>query len=125
MIEQDKNKPMFPISVVSDILQVHQRTLRIYDEEGLLILTRTPKNRRMYSQKDIEKGGLIQYMTRALGLNLNGIKIILHLLEGIPKDKIFHELDSIAIFSGISSKEQAENRIKLSTRGRKKTPITH
>lgn len=77
----DADKPMFPISVVADILKVHQRTLRIYDDENILVPNRSPKNRRLYSFNDIERGKFIQYLTRELGINLAGIKIIFHLLQ--------------------------------------------
>ncbi len=77
----DSEKPMFPISVVADILKVHQRTLRIYDDENILVPSRSPKNRRLYSFNDIERGKFIQYLTRELGINLAGIKIIIHLLK--------------------------------------------
>ncbi len=94
------DKPMFPISVVADLLKVHQRTLRIYDDEGILIPSRSPKNRRLYSMEDIKKGKFIQYMTRELGINLAGIKIILELLEKIlinaSEENSFEYIKSIA-----------------------------
>lgn len=82
----DKNliktdKPIFPISSIAEILGVHQRTLRIYDEENLLVPDRSGRNRRLYSFADLEKGRFIQYLTRSLGVNLAGIKIIIHLLK--------------------------------------------
>ncbi len=77
----DLVKPMFPISVVAELLGVHQRTLRIYDEEGLLTPSRSPKNRRLYSYNEIEKGKFIQYLTREAGINLAGVRIISHLLK--------------------------------------------
>ncbi|OGI01482.1 MAG: hypothetical protein A2Y25_02020 [Candidatus Melainabacteria bacterium GWF2_37_15] len=77
----DPEKPMFPISVVADILKVHQRTLRIYDDENILVPSRSQKNRRLYSFNDIERGKFIQFMTQNLGINLAGIKIIIHLLK--------------------------------------------
>ena len=77
----DLNSPMFPISVVADILKVHQRTVRIYDEEKILSPSRSPKNRRLYSFNDIERGKFIQYLTRELGINIVGVKIITHLLK--------------------------------------------
>jgi len=73
------DKPMFPISAIAEILKVHQRTLRIYDDANLLSPLRSPKNRRLYSFNDIERGKFIQYLTRELGINLAGIKIIFHL----------------------------------------------
>ncbi len=77
----DLVKPMFPISVVAELLGIHQRTLRIYDEEGILIPSRSPKNRRLYSYNEIEKGKFIQFLTRKAGINLAGVRIISYLLE--------------------------------------------
>ncbi len=73
--------PVFPISAAAQQLQIHQRTLRIYDDEKILCPKRTPKNRRLYSIDDIKKGEFIQYLTQKLGLNLAGVKITLELLE--------------------------------------------
>ena len=68
------NKPLIPISIAAELLEVHQRTLRIYDEKGLLCPKRNNKNRRLYSQNDIEKGKLILYLTRNLAMNLYNLK---------------------------------------------------
>ena len=104
----DPEKPMFPISVVADILKVHQRTLRIYDDENLLVPSRSPKNRRLYSFNDIERGKFIQYLTRELGINLAGIKIIFHLLaqQKIEPDKHLDHISEIAKDLNISSKTE-------------------
>jgi len=117
----DPEKPMFPISVVADILKVHQRTLRIYDDEQLLVPTRSAKNRRLYSLNDIERGKFIQYLTRELGINLAGIKIIFHLLtqQNVPTQKYMLHISEVAKNLNISPEMQEENRIKLSKRGRK------
>lgn len=115
------DKPMFPISVVADILQVHQRTLRIYDDEQILIPSRSPKNRRLYSFNDIERGKFVQYLTRELGINLAGIKIIFHLLcqQKIDPANYMAHIGKVANELNISPEIQQENRIKLSRRGRK------
>ena len=65
--------PILPISVVADVLKVHQRTLRIYDEEGILVPKRSDTNRRLYSYDDVKKGKAIQYLTRDLGINITGV----------------------------------------------------
>lgn len=94
----DVDKPMFPISVVADLLKVHQRTLRIYDDENILVPNRSPKNRRLYSFNDIERGKFIQYLTRELGINLAGIKIIFYLLaqQKIDSSRYIDYLSEIA-----------------------------
>lgn len=117
----DPEKPMFPISVVADILKVHQRTLRIYDDEQLLVPSRSAKNRRLYSLNDIERGKFIQYLTRELGINLAGIKIIFHLLtqQKVPTAQYMDHISEVAKNLNISTEMQEENRLKLSKRGRK------
>lgn len=119
----DPEKPMFPISVVADILKVHQRTLRIYDDENILVPQRSPKNRRLYSFNDIERGKFIQYLTRELGINLAGIKIIVHLLkqQNINPSKYMEHISKVAKELNISPEFQEETRLRLSKRGRKST----
>ncbi len=114
-------KPVFSISIVAELLQVHQRTLRIYNEEGILVPARSPKNRRLYSLNDIEKGKFIQYLSRELGINLVGIKMILELLAElkIKPDNYRKHLDAIAVKLNITEEMQRQNREKLSRRGRK------
>lgn len=115
------NAPIFTISIISRILNVHQRTLRIYDEEGLLIPKRTEKNRRLYSMEDVERGKFIQYLTRELGVNLAGVKIIFNLLEEMkikPSDYVTH-IQNTAKKLNISEEEQEEKKQMLMRRGRK------
>lgn len=126
LITQDQaglnpDKPMFPISVVADILKIHQRTLRIYDDENILVPSRSPKNRRLYSFNDIERGKFVQYLTRELGINLAGIKIIFHLLEQqkVAPGRYLDHIRKVAEELNITLEIQEENREKLSRRGRK------
>jgi MerR family transcriptional regulator/heat shock protein HspR len=49
----EKDQPLFPISVASKMVGVTTKMLRIYEEEGLVLPHRI-KNRRVYSQNDIE-----------------------------------------------------------------------
>ena len=70
---------MYVISVAANLAGVHPRTLRIYEEEGLLQPARTPTNIRLYSDEDIARVRAIRYLTRRRGVNLAGVKIILQL----------------------------------------------
>lgn len=117
----DPEKAIFSISVVADLLKVHQRTLRIYDEEKLLTPTRSAKNRRLYNFNDIEKGKAIQYLTNEIGLNLIGVKIVFYLLNQLqikPEEYVPYVCE-IASSLGVSKEIQELNRIKRSKRGRK------
>ena len=46
------DRPIFTLSVAADLLGLHPRTLRIYEEKGLVVPARTHGNRRRYSQLD-------------------------------------------------------------------------
>lgn len=121
--ELDPDRPMFPISVIAETIGVHQRTLRIYDKEGLLTPSRSLKNRRLYSYNDLERARLIHYLTTSLGVNLSGIKIITYLLEElkIPESEHLKQVNNIALNLNISPEIQEENKAKNQRRGRKPT----
>lgn len=118
----DPEKPMFTINVVADLLEVHPRTLRIYDEGGLLVPHRTPKNRRIYSFNNIEQGRFIQFMTRELGINIAGVKIIFELKKHINKssgDSYRSVIERIVKDLNITPEQQEENKKKFGKKGRK------
>ena len=75
------DKPIYTISVASEILQTHPRTLMMYEHLGLVIPRRTSTNRRRFSQRDIRKLQAIQTLTRVHGVNLNGARYVLRLLR--------------------------------------------
>ncbi|HEY0492462.1 MAG TPA: MerR family transcriptional regulator [Candidatus Dormibacteraeota bacterium] len=75
------DKPIYTISVASEILQTHPRTLMMYEHLGLVIPKRTSTNRRRFSQRDIRKLQAIQTLTRVHGVNLNGARYVLRLLR--------------------------------------------
>lgn len=77
----NSDKPIFTLSVAAEILALHPRTLRIYEEHGLVVPHRTQTQRRRYSQNDIKKFQFIQFLTQRRRVNLEGVKIILSMLD--------------------------------------------
>jgi MerR family transcriptional regulator/heat shock protein HspR len=69
------------ISVAAGLVRVHPRTLRIYEDEGLLCPARTPTNIRLYSEDDIRRILWIRHLTQERGVNLAGIRILFALEE--------------------------------------------
>ncbi len=112
---------LLPISSMAAALNVHQRTLRIYDKEGILSPQRTDKNRRNYSLNDLEKAKLILFLTRNLALNLSGVKIILTILEQnkIKPQNYIEYINKMAKLSNIDTSIQEDNIKKTAKRGRK------
>lgn len=117
----DTSLAILPISSIASALNVHQRTLRIYDTEGILCPKRTDKNRRNYSLDDLEKAKLILFLTRNLALNLAGVKIILAMLEKnkIQPSQYIEYIEKIAKQAGIDTKAQKDNIEKSAKKGRK------
>ena len=79
--ERDPERPVYVISVAATLVSAHPRTLRIYEDEGLLCPARTPTNIRLYSENDIRRITWIRHLTRERGVNLAGIRILFELEE--------------------------------------------
>jgi MerR family transcriptional regulator/heat shock protein HspR len=87
------DEPVYLISVVSKILNIHPQTLRQYEREGLIKPRRTEGKMRLYSQRDIDRLKLILSLVRDLGVNLAGVEIILQLKEEI--ENLQKEIDAL------------------------------
>lgn len=81
----DLDRPLYTISVASEILDTHPRTLMLYEDVGLVLPFRTSTNRRRYSQRDIRKLQVIQHLTREKGVNLAGVRHILALFQVVAR----------------------------------------
>jgi len=75
------DEPVYLISIVAKILDIHPQTLRQYERENLIKPSRSNGRVRLYSQRDIDKIKLILRLTRELGVNLAGVDIILRLKD--------------------------------------------
>lgn len=87
----DSDQGVFMISVAAELAHMHPQTLRMYEARGLIQPQRSPKNTRLYSQRDVALLLRIQQLT-AEGLNLAGVEKVLSLerrlaeLEGKADD---------------------------------------
>lgn len=91
------DEPVYLISIVSKMLDIHPQTLRQYERENLICPSRSDGRIRLYSQRDVDKIKLILRLTRELGVNIAGVDIILRLREsvdGMEKEvaELRHEL---------------------------------
>jgi MerR family transcriptional regulator/heat shock protein HspR len=74
----DRNRPLFMISVAAELSGLHPQTLRIYEAKGIITPQRSSGNTRLYSQADIDRLALVGQLT-AEGINLAGVLRILDL----------------------------------------------
>lgn len=71
----------YMISAVAVKYNLHPQTLRLYEREGLLTPSRSEGNTRLYTEHDLERLEVILNLTRALGVNLGGIEVILNMRD--------------------------------------------
>ncbi len=90
-LRRDLQRPRYFISIAAELASVHPRTLRIYEEEGLLCPHRR-NNLRLYSEADIQRVRIIRFLTRRQGVNLAGVKVILQ-LEALGKIRVYDLFD--------------------------------
>lgn len=97
-------RAVFTPSIASEILNLHPRTLMIYESENLIKPQRTATNRRRYSEDDIRRVRVIQFLTRQKGVNLAGVKYVLRLLQSLGNQGLdlnqVRELDTLQEVSG-------------------------
>lgn len=78
----NKSDPLYMISVVSRMLEVHPQTIRMYEREGFICPHRINKQR-LYSEEDVETLNLVVQLTKELGVNKAGVDIILRMRQKI------------------------------------------
>ncbi|MDX6610087.1 MAG: MerR family transcriptional regulator, heat shock protein HspR [Solirubrobacterales bacterium] len=81
----DEERGVFMISVAAELAHMHPQTLRVYEARGLIQPKRSPKNTRLYSQRDVERLRRIQQMTSEQGLNLAGVETVLEMEERVER----------------------------------------
>lgn len=77
MVEEvNPNRPLYPIGVIADLLQIHPRTLRVYEQEGLIKPARRG-GKRYYSNSDLQWLKCLRKLLSEEGLNIAGVKKLL------------------------------------------------
>ena len=106
---RDRQRPRYIISIAAELAAVHPRTLRIYEEEGLLCPQRR-NNLRLYSEADIERVRIIRFLTRRQGVNLAGVKVILQ-LESIGKIRVYDLFDEADVERYLQGEPEPESEL--------------
>ena len=73
-----RSTPLFPIGIVISLTELSARQIRYYEEHDLIHPARTEGKRRLYSFNDVDRLLEIKKFIEQ-GLNLAGIKEVLHL----------------------------------------------
>jgi len=84
-MEVPPHHPVYTISIVAQLLGLHEQTIRAYERLGLISPCRTIRKTRLYSQSDIERLESINYLVKTCGVNLSGVKIVITLAFEHPE----------------------------------------
>ena len=108
----DPTRPVYVISVAAELVRVHPRTLRIYELEGLICPARTRSNIRLYSENDVRRVLWIRHLTRNLGVNLAGVRVLFELEErlGMRILETLYEDNIAAVQLADSEARKAESK---------------
>ena len=121
----DPTRPVYVISVAAELVRVHPRTLRIYELEGLICPARTRTNIRLYSENDVRRVLWIRHLTRNLGVNLAGVRVLFELEErlGMRILETLYEDNETAVAKAAADEQEAidsmstEDQVALATDG--------
>lgn len=98
------NDPILTISIAAKLLNIHPRTIMLYEKSSLFSSQRTNTKRRMFSENDLFDLQFIKFLTRKKGINLQGVKVVLDAIyvsekSGLDlKTKLFPEFKAEKLF---------------------------
>lgn len=98
----DRDEPTLKVGEVADRVRLSHRTVRYYDDEGLLTAARSAGNYRLYAERDVERLLLIRVL-KPLGYTLEEMRELLHLVatledpEHRPTDREREELETFTV----------------------------
>lgn len=81
----DNTKDVIPLSSIAELLTSKVRTLKMYEEKGLLPFKKETK--KLYSINDIKIISFVHYLASVKKINANGIKYIIEMLENNMDEK--------------------------------------
>ncbi|MGB9731065.1 MULTISPECIES: heat shock protein transcriptional repressor HspR [Calditerrivibrio] len=106
-----KDRPLYAISIVAEMLNIHPQTLRQYERCELIKPSRTIGNVRLYSEEDIEKLKFIITLTRDMGVNLAGVEVILKMRQQMEEMRQQMEQMLDFIRKNIPNKQKKDEQI--------------
>ncbi|GAB4257549.1 MAG: helix-turn-helix transcriptional regulator [Deferrisomatales bacterium] len=111
------------VQEVVEATGVSRRTLRIYEEVGLIAPAAREGNRRLYPEETIETVRRIQRLRRDLGVNLAGVQVILEMRSKI--ELLQQSLDEMVRFVREELKHELEQYLRRQEKAVVPKPLAH
>lgn len=83
----DNEKDILPLSSIAELLSAKIRTLKMYEEKGLLPKKEEQENKKLYSINDVKLIAFVHYLASVKKINANGIKYINEMLSNNMDEK--------------------------------------
>jgi MerR family transcriptional regulator, heat shock protein HspR len=112
----EKDRPVYVISVAAELVDMHPQTLRLYERKGLIRPKRTSGKTRRYSQRDVEHLKEIRRLTQELGVNLAGVEEVMRLRFELDDAQDRLEVEASRLQTEISSKFEAMKALPSSSK---------
>ncbi|MDD2450331.1 MerR family transcriptional regulator [Sulfurovum sp.] len=77
----DNDKDVLPLSSIAELLSAKVRTLKMYEEKGLLPPKEVEGSKKLYSINDVKVVAFVHYLASVRKINANGIKYIMEMLQ--------------------------------------------
>ena len=77
----DNDKDILPLSSIAELLSAKVRTLKMYEEKGLLPQKRAEGVKKLYSINEVKVVAFVHYLASVKKINANGIKYIMEMLD--------------------------------------------
>ncbi len=103
----ERDRPVYVISVAAELVDMHPQTLRLYERKGLIRPKRTSGKTRRYSQRDVDHLKEIRRLTQELGVNLAGVEEVMRLRYELDDAQDRLEVEASRLQTEISSKIEA------------------
>ena len=91
----DNDKDVLPLSSIAELLTAKVRTLKMYEDKGLLPPKKANGSKKLYSINDVKLIAFTHYLASVKKINANGIKYILEMLHNNMDEKNQEEFLSI------------------------------
>ena len=91
----DSDKDILPLSSIAELLSAKVRTLKMYEEKGLLPEKKAESGKKHYSINDVKLIAFAHYLASVKKINANGIKYILEMFHNNMDEKNQNEFLSI------------------------------
>lgn len=75
----NNDKDILPLSSIAEVLTAKVRTLKMYEDKGLL--PKKNETKKLYSINDVKMIAFVHYLASVKKINANGIKYVTEMLE--------------------------------------------